>query len=66
MTKKVRHPQTFVDRVLALLEDRFPWLDKEKDEQVSGADTVDELTKLHQNLTGMRDEGRRSSKRSDR
>jgi hypothetical protein len=35
-------PQTFVEMVLALLEDRFSWLDK--DEPASGAETVDQLT----------------------
>ena len=42
--------RTFVENVLALLEERFPWLGKEDDEQVSGADTVDELADLYQCL----------------
>jgi hypothetical protein len=41
-------PTTFVDMVLALLEDRFPWLGTQR--QVSGADTVDQLTELHRTL----------------
>jgi hypothetical protein len=34
-------PQTFVEMVLTLLEDRFPWLGK--DEPASCAETVDQL-----------------------
>jgi hypothetical protein len=43
-------PQTLVEMVLALLEDRFPWLASTEEEQVSGADTIDELSNLHQSL----------------
>lgn len=43
-----RDPQTFVEMVLTLLEDRFPWLGSE--EEVSGADTVQELSQLHNDL----------------
>lgn len=43
-----REPQTFVEMVLALLENRFPWLGK--DEEVSGAETVQDLTDLHTQL----------------
>jgi hypothetical protein len=38
--------QTFVEKVLVPLEERFPWLGSEHDEAVGGADTVDELTDL--------------------
>ena len=41
MTDRDYRSQTFVDWVLALLEERFPWLGKESDEPVSGANTVD-------------------------
>jgi hypothetical protein len=41
-------PATFVDMVLQLLEDRFPWL--RTDEEASGADTVELLNELHQEL----------------
>jgi hypothetical protein len=41
-------PQTFVEMVLALLEDRFPWLGK--DTSVSGSDTVETLNDLHETL----------------
>jgi hypothetical protein len=40
--------QTFVERVLALLEERFPWLGSAYDEPVGGAETVDELTDLYE------------------
>jgi hypothetical protein len=43
-------PQTLVEMVLALLEDRFPWLASPEEEQVSGADTIDELSNLPQSL----------------
>ena len=57
--------QTFVEKVLALLEERFPWLGKEDDEQVSGADTVDELTDLHRSLTEERTAERSKSQDTD-
>ena len=50
MIDKDSRSRTFVENVLALLEERFPWLGKENDEQVSGADTVDELADLHRSL----------------
>jgi hypothetical protein len=46
--------QTFVEWVLNLLEKRFPWLGKEDDAQISGADTVDELADLHRSLIDQR------------
>ena len=48
-------PQTFVDWVLALLEERFPWLGSGQDEPVGGADTVDELADLYRSLIEQRD-----------
>jgi hypothetical protein len=45
-----RPQQTFVEWVLTLLEERFPWLGKEEDAQISGANTVDDLNDLHQEL----------------
>ena len=47
--------QTFVEWVLALLEERFPWLGSEQDEPVGGADTVDELADLYKSLIEQRD-----------
>ena len=38
MTKENRPPRTFVEWMLQLLEERFPWLGKTADEQISGAD----------------------------
>ncbi|MGB6868188.1 MAG: hypothetical protein WBD93_01145 [Acidobacteriaceae bacterium] len=46
--------QTFVERVLALLEERFPWLGAEQDKAVGGADTVDELADLYKSLIEQR------------
>ena len=54
MTVEDNQSQAFVEKVLALLEERFPWLGKESDEEVSGTDTVDELTDLHRSLTDQR------------
>ena len=47
--------QTFVAWVLALLEERFPWLGSVQDEPVGGADTVDELADLYKSLVEQRD-----------
>lgn len=47
-------PQTFVERVLALLEERFPWLAAQQDEPVGGAETVDELAELYKSLIEQR------------
>jgi hypothetical protein len=55
--------QTFVERVLALLEERFPWLGSGRDEPVSGADTVDELADLYKSLLQQRDRVRRGNDR---
>jgi transcriptional accessory protein Tex/SPT6 len=62
VTKENRPPRTFVELVLQLLEDRFPWLGKTTDEQISGADTVDQLTDLYRELKRRR----RTSQRNDR
>ena len=53
--------QTFVEWVLALLEERFPWLGSGKEEQVGGADTVDELADLYKSLIELRDTARREN-----
>jgi cytochrome P450 len=53
--------QTFVEWVLALLEERFPWLGSGQDEPVGGADTVDELADLYQSLIEQRDKARREN-----
>ena len=54
-------PQTFVEWVLALLEERFPWLGSGQDEPVSGADTVDELADLYKSLIEQREKARREN-----
>jgi len=54
-------PQTFVDWVLVLLEERFPWLGSRQDEPVGGADTVDELADLYKSLIEQRDKARREN-----
>jgi hypothetical protein len=51
--------QTFVEWVLALLEERFPWLGSGQDDPVGGADTVDELAGLYRLLIEQRDKARR-------
>jgi hypothetical protein len=53
--------QTFVEWVLALLEERFPWLGPGQDEPVGGADTVDELADLYKSLIEQRDKARREN-----
>ena len=53
--------QTFVEWVLALLEERFPWLGSGRDEPVGGADTVDALASLHKSLIDQRNKARREN-----
>jgi len=57
-------PQTFVEMVLTLLEDRFPWLGT--DESAAGADVVDELNDLHTTLQKTRAAARRKQKKEPR
>jgi hypothetical protein len=47
---KAIHPaqQTLSEMFLVLLEDRFPWLGT--DDPADGADTVEQLSELHQSL----------------
>ncbi len=54
MALEIEQPQTFAEMVLALLEDRFPWLASEEQEAVSGADTVQTLSDLHESLVERR------------
>lgn len=51
-------PRTFVEMVLVLLESRFPWLGT--DEDLSGADTIEELSQLHEDLIQKRDAAQHS------
>ena len=53
--------QTFDEWVLALLEERFPWMGSGRDEPVGGADTVDELADLYKSLIEQRDKARREN-----
>jgi hypothetical protein len=43
-------PVTFVDMVLVLLENQFPWLATRSQDAISGADTIDQLINLHASL----------------
>ncbi len=61
MRAESERSQTFVERVLALLEERFPWLGSGQDEPVGGADTVDELADLYKSLIEQRDKARREN-----
>jgi hypothetical protein len=65
MTDRDFRSQTFVVWVLVLLEERFPWLGKESDEEISGADTVDELADLHRSLTDQRTGNQRGGEEKD-
>ena len=65
MSNKDRRSQTFVERTLALLEERSPWLGKNNDEPVSGANTVDELADLHRILSDQRNLKDRNEQHSD-
>jgi hypothetical protein len=55
MGSEEERPLTFLDAVLALLEERFPWLGSGQDESVSSAETVDELADFYQSLARERD-----------
>ena len=55
MGAKNERSQAFVEGVLALLEERFPWLGSGQDDPVGGADTVDELADLYKSLIEQRD-----------
>ena len=48
MATATPEPRTFVEMVLALLEDRFPWLGKNT--PAPGSDTVGTLNDLHHSL----------------
>ena len=61
MGAEEERPQTFVEWVLALLEERFPWLGSRQDEPVGGADTVDELADLYKSLIEQRNKARREN-----
>ena len=61
MGAEEERPQTFVDWVLALLEERFPWLGSRQDEPVGGADTVDELADFYKSLIEQRDKASREN-----
>jgi hypothetical protein len=63
MQNATSKPQTFVEMVLVLLEDRFPWLGK--DQPASGSDTVDQLNDLHYTLRKARSTARRKQKRAE-
>jgi molecular chaperone DnaK (HSP70) len=56
-----KRPSTFVESVLSLLEERFPWLGSGQDEPVGGADTVDELADLYKSLIEQRDKASREN-----
>ena len=64
MTKENHPPRSFAELVLQLLEERFPWLGKTTDEQISGADTVDQLTDLHRELKRRGRTNRRNGRKS--
>jgi hypothetical protein len=61
MGAEEERPQTLVEWVLALLEERFPWLGSGQDEPVSGAETVDELADLYRSLIEQREKARREN-----
>jgi hypothetical protein len=50
MTRNDIGPVSFVDMVLVLLENQFPWLATRSQDAISGPDTIDQLIKLHASL----------------
>jgi hypothetical protein len=65
MTIEDSRSQRFAEKVLELLEERFPWLGQEDEEQVHGADTVDELTDLHRCLIEQRSAKQNKTQETD-
>jgi hypothetical protein len=61
-----RPPRTFVEWVLHLLEERFPLLGTEEEMQVSGADTIDQLTDLYCELKRRHKTCRRNAEKNGR
>ena len=61
MGAKNERSQTFVEWVLALLEERCPWLGSGREEPVGGADTVDELADLYKSLHEQRHKASREN-----
>jgi hypothetical protein len=57
-------PQTLVEMVLTLLEDRFPWLGTDRD--ASGSETVDELNELYRTLRTAKRAARRQQRNRHR
>ncbi len=60
MATATPEPRTFVEMVLALLEDRFPWLGKNA--PAPSSDTIDTLNDLHHALR----KARRAAQRKPR
>ncbi len=59
MGPRKRGPQTLLERVLALLEERFPWLGSERDEPIGGSgDSLDVRPDLDQSAVQERDKER--------
>ena len=58
MRTEEERPQTFVERVLTLLEERPRWLGSGRDEPVGGADTIDELSDWRSSLIREHDKAR--------
>jgi hypothetical protein len=54
MTHDKTEPRTFVEMVLVLFEDRFPWLGS--DQPVIVSDTVDQMSGLYRTLLARRSE----------
>ena len=61
MGAEEERPQTFIEWVLVLLEERFPWLGSGQDEPAGGADTVDELADVYKLLIEQREKARREN-----
>jgi hypothetical protein len=48
MAQPRNEPKIFIEMVLILLEDRFPWLGR--DVEAAGADAINQLNELHESL----------------
>ncbi len=64
MTQPHTQNPTYLEGVLAYLEERFPWLGH-PDQAVSGADTIEQLSELHGELKRQASEIRASCRHEE-
>lgn len=66
MRDEEQRRQTFVDWVLKLLEERFPWLRTRRQEPATGEDTAKKLSALDESLIRQRSNAPGEDKENER